>query len=149
MKINIDFNNLSGSPIKKDFVEKIASATLEEALKSGGQGKKISLSFAVVSEEEIKKSNKTYRGKDSVTDILTFAEFKNTKELEKTLAVEKEVFLGEALLCYNDIEKYCLIKGKNLKEELATVISHGVLHMLGWKHGKKMFDLQKRIAGAS
>jgi len=146
MKLNFEFNNLAKSPVKANFVKKIVLVTLESVLRDKIQKNDISLSLAIVSEEEIKKYNKLYRRHNQPTDVLTFCEYKNRRELEKALAGEKEIFLGEALLCYNDIEKYCRNNNKNINKELAEVISHGILHMLGLRHGQKMFQFQKEAA---
>lgn len=145
MKLNLEVNILDKSPIKSDFIEKIVENSLKATLGERADNKKISLSFAVVPEKEIKKYNRIYRKKNEPTDILTFCEYEKVNQLEKNLAVEKEIFLGEALLCYNDIKKYCQKNKKNLSMELASVISHGVLHLLGFKHSKKMRIMQESI----
>jgi ssRNA-specific RNase YbeY (16S rRNA maturation enzyme) len=33
-----------------------------------------------------------------------------------------------------------------LEKELANVISHGILHLLGFEHGEKMFAVQNKVA---
>ncbi len=82
-----------------------------------------------------------------MTDILSFASYKNIKEIKK--AEENPpaggVFLGELILCYDDIKDYAKKNGLNFKEELARTVSHGILHLLGFHHGKKMFSLQDKI----
>ena len=144
--IEIDFNNISKSPIKKSFLEKIVWETIARSGVLGLRKKKISLSFACVSEEEMKKLNKDYRRNNMPTDVLSFAEFKNQKEIRKYFSKkEQPIFFGEIILCYNDIAKYCKKNKLNLKKETAKVISHGVLHLLGFRHGKKMFEIQNKI----
>lgn len=148
MRLNLEFNNADKSPISRQIVEKI----ILETFRKGGLKKiknyQVSLSMAVIPEKEIKRFNRIYRKKNRITDVLAFPEFKNSLQLEKSLDVEKDVFLGEVLLCYNDIKKYCQKNNRNIKKELAEVIAHGVLHLLGYRHGQKMFEIQKEIARA-
>jgi probable rRNA maturation factor len=56
------------------------------------------------------------------------------------------LFLGELILCYDDIRQYADKEGVKVKKELAKVISHGILHLLGFEHGERMFSLQKEVA---
>lgn len=142
MKLNIEINNRSGGRIKKDLFYDVIRKTLE--LSGVGLDKKnISVSIALVPEKEIKSLNKAYRKKDAVTDILSFAEYKNMAEIRK----EKKavIFLGELILCYNDIKKYAAKNKISPKTELANVLGHGILHLLGFQHGQKMFYIQKRV----
>lgn len=158
MKINIEVNNKTQSPIEDSFFVKIAQKTIEgsglDFLFSPAGGKEISVSVALVSEAEMQKLNKKYRQKDNVTDVLSFFEYETIEELKK--AVEDSlcqpegggIFLGELILCYNDIKKYTEIEGINFEFELAKVFAHGILHLLGFLHGKEMFSLQEKIAGS-
>ncbi len=149
MKLNIEVNNKAQSPIADSFFVSIAKKTLEEvrAVKGGkafGNKESFSISVALVSEEEMQKLNREHRQKDNVTDILSFWEFEG---LEGIRGVEDdEVFLGELILCYDDIKKYAAAEGSNLSRELINVVSHGVLHLLGYVHGEEMFFIQKKIA---
>ena len=108
--------------------------------------KEILVSVALVSSEEIKKLNKTYRKKNAVTDILSFCEYKNQKAIRE--AGDNSIFLGELVLCYNDIKEYALKNQKDFSRELAKVVSHGALHLLGFSHSPKMFYLQEKVSGA-
>ena len=146
MKLNLEINNSTKSPVKKAFIERVVLATLEKSRCSFLQEKTISLSFAWITEVEIRAINKTYRGKDRATDVLSFCEYADMSSLKK--APEKELFLGELLLCYNYIKAVAIASGqeKSLQKELARIVAHGVLHLLGFSHGKKMFDIQDAIA---
>ena len=150
MQLILELNNQTKSPIKKDFFAKVAKKTLEESGYNFLKKKTISVSLAIVPKKEIKKLNKIYRKKDQVTDVLSFAEYKNIGAIKK--AVDKppkgesgEIFLGELILCYDDIKEYAKKRGLALKKEMANVVSHGILHLVGMKHGKEMFALQKKV----
>lgn len=143
MKIDLEINNIARAPISKAFFLKVAKKTLNTEKEQLGE-KKISLSLAIVPEEEIRALNKKYRRKNQTTDVLSFSEFRNQKAIRENQ--DKELFLGEVVLCYHDIEKYSREKKIPLDFELAKVFSHGILHLLGYSHGKKMFSLQEAAA---
>lgn len=92
------------------------------------------ISIAFVSGREIKKLNRTFRGKDKVTDVLSFGEGGE----------------GEVLICYKQARKQAAMMGHSVRHEVIFLIVHGVLHLFGHDHGtkaqqKKMFTLQTRI----
>jgi len=148
MEINIEVNNKAQSPVEDYFFSEIAKKTIE-VVKEVQEGKdflndkEISISVALVSEEEMQKLNREHRQKDSVTDILSFFEYESIEEVKEVK--DKEVFLGELILCYDDIKKYALSEGLEIQKELMNVISHGTLHLLGFSHGEEMFNIQKQI----
>ncbi len=143
MKLNLEINNAAKSPVRKKLLEDAVKKTL----KAGGLDflarKYISLSIAIVGAREIKRLNKIYRKVDAATDALSFAEYKDAEALKK--AVDKKIFLGELILCYDDIKEYAARENVKLEKELANVVSHGVLHLLGFKHGEEMLGIQDRV----
>jgi probable rRNA maturation factor len=141
--VNIEINNTTNSPIENGFFEAVAEKTFAQLQFDFLKNKKISISVALVPKEEIKKLNNQYRKYNNVTDILSFPEFMGQKEIEK--AAGDEIFLGELILCYNDVEEYSKGEGIKLERELAKVVSHGILHLLGFSHGEKMFAIQEAV----
>jgi len=145
MKISVEINNQSQSPVRGDFFANVMKKTLMSKEFDFLRKKEIGVSVALVGKKEIKAINRQFRKKNEVTDVLSFAEYKNLGEIMK--AKDKRVFLGEIILCYNDIARYAKKLKKNIKQELAQVVSHGILHLLGFAHGKKMFEIQEKAAG--
>lgn len=70
--------------------------------------------------------NKSMRGKDEATDVLSF---ENPHFLN-----EREKWLGEIILCPSVIEKRAKKRGVLPEEELAHVTVHGALHVFGYHH---------------
>ncbi len=91
----------------------------------------------------MKEINKKYRKKNCITDILSFCECEDVEQLKNN--TDPALFLGELVLCYDYINRECVNK-KDLQKELARIIAHGVLHLLCYKHSKKMFDIQDAVA---
>ena len=99
--------------------------------------KDVTISVAFVSEPEMKKLNRIWRGKNRVTDVLSF-------ELE-----EGKVF-GEILICYEQAVRQAKEMKHSTHDEIIFLLVHGVLHLFGNDHerpvdAKKMFLLQSRI----
>jgi probable rRNA maturation factor len=140
------------TPFARNFFQKIAERTLAECRFSFLQGKKISLNTIVVSESKIKKINREYRGKDAVTDVLSFGEYETRLALEKEK--RQEIFLGEIFFSPAFIIKQAK-RGLSDKakeatmKEMAYIFSHGVLHLVGFDHEEEMFAIQEKIADLS
>ncbi|HRY82295.1 MAG TPA: rRNA maturation RNase YbeY [Candidatus Moranbacteria bacterium] len=144
MKIDFDFNDREKSGIKKKFLFQVIQKTLSNEEFGYLKNKNISISFASVDGKEIARINKIYRKKNVETDVLSFSEYKNQKGIIG--AGDKNIYLGEIIVCYNYIKKYTKKEKKNMKRQLAEIISHGLLHLLGFKHSKKMFAIQKEVS---
>lgn len=151
MRLDIQINNTAKSPIRKKLLEEAVKKTLKTSGLDFLARKNITLSIAIINPREIKRLNKIYRKNDSVTDVLSFAEYKNAEAIKRAgdnrlrQPADGGVFLGELILCYTDIREYARKNRIGLQKELANVVSHGVLHLLGMKHGKKMFSIQNKV----
>ncbi len=108
-------NNLTSFEIDREKLLETAKNVLKN------EGAKGRIDFALVGKKEIKELNRTYRGKDHATDVLSF--FYNEKD-----------FLGEVVLCPQKIEENAGESG--FKKELFRVAVHGILHILGYDHTK-------------
>lgn len=144
MKLNFEINNQTKNRVDKKLIRLVVLKTLKKSGLVFLNNKKISISLAFVSPKEIKKLNRVYRRKDKVTDILSFSEYKTLAHLKKER--KHDIFLGELVLCYDDIKGYAKKNKLDLKKELIKAISHGILHLLGFSHGNKMFSIQEEIS---
>ena len=89
--------------------------------------------------------NKNYRGKDSVTDVISFA-----LEDDKSFIKTDIRILGDIYICYQRALSQSKEYGHSILRELSFLSIHGLLHLLGYDHmneedEKIMFDLQERI----
>ena len=146
MKINLEVNNTIKSPIEDIFFVHVAEKTFANLEDDFFGDREINISLALVAKDEIQKFNNEYRKYDSVTDVLSFAEYESEDELKSAIKNNQEVFLGELILCYDDIMEYAEKEQLNFEKELAKVVSHGILHIIGFSHGEKMFALQEKVS---
>lgn len=144
METTIQFNNLAKAPLRKGFFAAVARNVFAGSDFDFLKEKNVSIGVALVSEAEIKRLNREYRRKNRPTDVLSFAEFEKTAKIREVK--DNEIYLGELVLCYADIRKYARTEKKNLEKELVAVVAHGMLHLMGLRHGKKMFALQEKAS---
>lgn len=127
------------------FTEKIIKTVVEKTLKN--IKKKLlscEISVHLVGESYIKKINKQYRGKDVITDVISFA----TQDI--SWGKQTEIDLGDLFICPKQIKRQAQDFEVDYQEEFKRILVHGVLHLCGFDHqterdGKKMFALQERI----
>src|SRR3989344_4023198 len=103
---------------------------IKNDIKNDILGKKYDLSVALVTEKKSREINKKYRKKDKATNILSFALHKNA---------------GELVLCPSVIKKETKKFGRTYFELMGFLVIHGMLHLKGVKHGKKMEKLEEKL----
>ena len=98
-----------------------------------------------VSNEEIHRINKEYRGVDRETDVISFA-------LEDGEDVSKNPIrvLGDIYISYDKVISQAKEYNHSIKREICFLAIHGLLHLLGYDHmnsddEKKMFSLQEEL----
>lgn len=75
--------------------------------------------------------NKEYRRKDYAADIITFAIFADSEE---KFIFDGEINLGEIMISLDKVEESRLNKAVSFESELNFLISHGIMHLLGFDH---------------
>lgn len=99
----------------------------------------------MVDEEKIQEINREYRGKDSVTDVISFA-----LEDDDTFVHTDFRILGDIYICLSRAHDQAEEYGHSFLRELSFLTIHGLLHLLGYDHMKEedekiMFKLQEMI----
>lgn len=92
------------------------------------------LSILVVDDPSIRRLNRDWRGKDSATDVLSFEQDR------------KRGLLGDVVISLDTARRQASERGRPLSDELARLLAHGLLHLLGHDHLKP--DEAKRMARA-
>ena len=76
----------------------------------------------------IHELNRTYRGKDKPTDVLSFS--MNEGEV---LTGDRRL-LGDIVISLDTAERQAAELGRTTQEELISLAVHGLLHLLGYDH---------------
>lgn len=88
------------------------------------------LAIRIVDEEEGRRFNRKYRGKDYATNVLSFP-----VELPEGLPSGiKQSQLGDLLICAPVVAREAKQQGKPEVEHWAHLTIHGVLHLMGYDH---------------
>jgi len=124
----IEVNNLTTNVIDENFLKGVAKKVLKGENKEGGE-----LSIALVGQGRMRELNKKYRRKNKVTDVLAFG------QEEKFI----KQFLGEIVICLREVKKNAKKFGLSFEKELARVLIHGILHLLGYKDEGLKQDVDK------
>lgn len=92
---------------------------------------RLSVSVSFVDKDEIRALNKQYRGKNAVTDVLSFPQFEK-KELSRLALPEIE--LGDVVICMDKIKEQAEEFGHSEERESMYLFTHSMLHLLGYDH---------------
>lgn len=93
------------------------------------------VSITLTDNTHIHELNKTYRGIDRPTDVLSFA-LNESDEPEILDGPEVDV-LGELVISVERAREQAMEYGHSLRREIAFLTVHGMLHLLGYDHMKE------------
>ena len=117
----------------------LLSSSVYTALK---QRVKLSAEICFCSPEEIKQLNAETRGKDAVTDVLSFpgagvlaGEIVKIKNYPFDIDPENGgVFMGSIMICVERAREQAEEYGHSLNREIYYLAVHGLLHLFGYDH---------------
>lgn len=91
----------------------------------------ISFDILYCDSEKTYEINKEYREKDYAADIITFAIFADSDE---KFIFDGEINLGEIIISLDKVRENAIEKNTSDTDELYFLISHGIMHLLGFDH---------------
>ena len=80
----------------------------------------------ITSADELRDLNQRYAGEDHTTDVLSFA--------------GEGAHIGDIAISWPAVVEQAQSGGHDAKTELATLLVHGFLHLLGWDHATPSED---------
>ncbi|MCR5358165.1 MAG: rRNA maturation RNase YbeY [Lachnospiraceae bacterium] len=101
------------------------------------------VSLLITDENEMKTINRTQRGIDSVTDVLSFpmsdyaspGDFSDAEDKQDCFNIETgELMLGDIVICAEKVGSQALEYGHSKRREYAFLIVHSMLHLVGYDH---------------
>ena len=123
------------------WLERICLAALEQ------EAVRQSVSLVLADDQIVRALNAEYRGLDKTTDVLSFA-FDNQGEFfgegdapsdwsagqDFVLPPGESAGLGEVIVSYPQAVRQAEEAGHSVNRELAHLITHGILHLMGQDH---------------
>ena len=143
------FENL----VSEEWLRKLTQDTLVTAPTPQGTDRPSTIDVVIVDNDTIRDLNKRFRGLDEITDVLSFSfghqgeyyghgESPSQWSEDGTFAVPpgEGAGLGEVIISYPQAVRQAEESGHTPDLELALLLAHGVLHLLGFDHAKPAED---------
>jgi probable rRNA maturation factor len=108
---------------------------VRQVLKAGGMTLPYEVSIVFADSDMVRQLNRDYRGVDETTDVLAFHMLPQ-KEIDDSFALPPDgvTRLGEVIISYPQAIEQAREQGHSPESELALLVIHGVLHLLGYDH---------------
>lgn len=103
--------------------------------------KRLECSVMLCDDDFIAELNKTTRGKDKPTDVLSFPQYE-PKELKKALSdpTVQAIPLGDIVISVQTAIRQAKEHDVSLDDELRRLLVHGLLHLLGYDHERSSYQ---------
>ena len=93
----------------------------------------VELSVRLAGDEEVRTLNAQWRGKDKVTNVLSFPMGEHD-DLTLAKLADVELLLGDIILAHGVCEAEAADKGVSIEDHATHLVVHGTLHLLGYDH---------------
>ena len=110
------------------------------------QAEELCLGLRFTDDATITALNSTWRQRNQATDVLSFAALEEAPALPDVSSVE----LGDIVISLDTARRQASEQEHSLTRELHWLVSHGLLHLLGWDHPDEaslaaMLQLQEQL----
>lgn len=109
-------------------LEKIEEYIREVLVREYPEDEDLYLSLLLTGNEHIQEINREFRGKDSVTDVISFAYHEDRCDFAPYTT------LGDIIICLPRVEEQGRDYEHGFVREFYYVLTHGILHLLGYDH---------------
>lgn len=151
MNFEIDILDETNEITKKQL--QLTEEIISEAAKMEGITGPTEISITFVDDERIREINRDYRGKDTPTDVISFALNEAGEEEVQIIDPEGPNVLGDIIISIPRTIEQAQRYEHSFERELGFLLVHGFLHLLGYDHltdeeEKTMFSRQEEILNA-
>jgi len=113
--------------IDLENIEEYIKKVIENEYKSE---KDTYVSLLLTGNSQIQIINRDYREKDQPTDVISFAYL----DTEDDFQIGPYITLGDIIISLERVEEQASDYGHNFRREFYYVLTHGLLHLLGYDH---------------
>lgn len=106
-------------------IKRLAEKVLE------GEKNRQNVNVILVDDKYIKRLNRKFLNRATPTDVLAFAMNEDKK------AAPRHGLVGEVYISLDRAEKQAKQYNQSLQQEVHLLVAHGLLHLLGYDHGKR------------
>jgi probable rRNA maturation factor len=128
--------SVDGSRVKK---------IIRQVFRDEGIPSPYEVSLVLTDSDTVQRLNRDYRGVDESTDVLAFYMLpQKGADFSFALPPDGVTRLGEVLVSYPQALAQAKEQGHSLERELALLVIHGILHLLGYDHEKPAEESKMR-----
>ena len=106
----------------------------EKILKSKETFSKTKLSLMLCGDKRMRELNKETRGKDKVTDVLSFPYHEDLRTNKDRIVLEDCLYLGEMAICQSVTKRQARKFKIRYSDEFTHLFIHGIFHLMGFDH---------------
>jgi probable rRNA maturation factor len=130
--ITVKYIDVSSLRIRANWVIKLIELVLKKEKK-----KDLEMNVVITNDNFIRKINKEYRGKDRATDVISFSydDFSPDRKL---------ILFGDIIISLDTAKRQAKENGHSLEKEFATLLIHGLYHLMGYDHCRLMREKESR-----
>jgi len=147
MEINILIEEDFEGYLEVSWLQSVA----EQALVTQDASSKTELGLVITTQERVQQLNRSYLGKDEPTDVLAFSMLPEPSVAGKSedsspfiQPPDGVLHLGEVIVSYPQAVLQAEEHRHSVKREIAILVIHGVLHLLGYDHDKPELERQMK-----
>jgi len=141
--IDLQIADEYANDVDADFLTRVIRSTLDAA----SEPPEASLAVVIASDDAVRELNRAYRHIDRPTDVLSFP----TRDgPDFVVPGEAELYLGDVIISWPTARAQADEAGHSVRDELALLVVHGCLHLLGYDHAtdaerSEMWERQESI----
>ena len=163
-------NPQSNVQIFEEFTEVVSPewirAVVRGVLSTQPEWSSESVSVVIADDESVTELNLAHRGLNETTDVLSFSNLHSgqyygeddrpepaARDAAFVLPPGFAADLGEVIVSYPQVRRQAREAGHSAQKELAVMLAHGILHLLGYDHeleseAAEMFSIQAKAIAA-
>jgi probable rRNA maturation factor len=124
--IEIEVDEPFDAEVDQNNLEQVAQHVLRAEGVPAGE-----VSIWITDEDELQMLNRTYRGVDRSTDVLSFGA---EEDGSFVVAPDQPRHIGDLAVSYPHVVRQAEEYGHSRQRELCYLVTHGMLHLLGYDH---------------
>ena len=100
-----------------------------------------------VTDAEIARWNRAYRGKNRPTDVLSFPVDRRKSALRaaaKPISRSRQSYIGDVAIAPAVAQRNAHRFGRTFEDEMRILILHGILHLMGYDHETDAGQMERR-----
>lgn len=101
-----------------------------QAKLDGQKASGLAVSIVLSDDEAVRQLNKTHRGIDKPTNVLSFPAAPGTLDAEEPSVA----YLGDIVIAYETVVTEAKCQDRTVDDHFSHLVTHGLLHVLGYDH---------------